>query len=124
MTHKKNRRLAIGPNANVYFEDRLTMHYQVQEMLRAEKIFQGQEIDEELATYNPLIPDGSNWKGTFMIEYDDPEVRSVKLNELIGVEQALWFQVGEHEKSRQFLMKIWNVRPKQKLRLYILFGSN
>ena len=98
MEHKKNRRLAIGPNANVYFEDRLTMQYQVQEMLRAEKIFQSADIDEELAAYNPLIPDGKNWKGTFMIEYDDPEVRRVRLGELIGIERALWFQVTDHDR--------------------------
>lgn len=96
--HKKHRRLAIGPNANVYFEDRLTMQYQVQEMLRSEKIFQSAEIEEELAAYNPLIPDGMNWKGTFMIEYDDPEVRRVRLGELIGIERALWFQVVDHER--------------------------
>lgn len=98
MEHKKDRRLAIGPNANVYFEDRLTMHYQVQEMLRIEKIFQSEAIEEELAAYNPLIPDGSNWKATFMLEFDDESERRIQLAKMIGIEAALWFQVEGHEK--------------------------
>ncbi len=67
MAHKKNRALAIGPNATIYFEDQQTMQYQVQEMLRIEKIFEQDGINDELAAYNPLIPDGDNWKATFMI---------------------------------------------------------
>ena len=75
MQHKKNRSVAVGPHATLYFEDRLTMHYQVQEMLRAERIFEPAEIEGELAAYNPLIPDGVNLKATFMIEYDDEAER-------------------------------------------------
>ena len=93
MAHKKSRRLALGPNANLYFEDRLTIQYQVQEMLRIEKIFEADGIEEELAAYNPLIPDGSNWKATFMLEYDDPDERRIKLAKLIGVETCVWMRV-------------------------------
>jgi len=95
MAHKKNRRLPIGPNANLYFEDALTMQYQIQEMLRIEKIFEAAGIQEELDAYNPLIPDGSNWKATFMMEYSDPEERKVQLSKLIGVEKQVWVQVAD-----------------------------
>ena len=95
MAHKKNRMLALGPNATLYFEDGLTMQYQVQEMLRLERIFEPELIQEELDVYNPLIPDGSNWKATFMIEYADPEERKVQLAKLIGIEKAVWIQVAD-----------------------------
>jgi len=95
MEHKKNRRLPIGPNANLYFEDALTMQYQVQEMLRIEKIFEADGIQEELDAYNPLIPDGSNWKATFMMEYPDPEERKVILSKLLGIEKQVWVQVAD-----------------------------
>ncbi len=97
MRHKKNRRLAIGPNATLYFEDRLTIQYQVQEMLRAEKIFDLAGIEEELKVYNPLIPDGSNWKATFMIEYGDEEQRRQQLALMLGIDKAVWMKIGEHE---------------------------
>lgn len=95
MEHKKNRQLAIGPNATLYFEDALTMQYQVQEMLRIERIFEAEGIQEELDAYNPLIPDGSNWKSTFMMEYPDPEERRQRLAGLIGVEDKVWVQVAD-----------------------------
>ncbi|MEW6647576.1 MAG: DUF3501 family protein [Pseudomonadota bacterium] len=98
MAHKKNRRVQIGPHATLYFEDRLTMHYQVQEMLRAERIFEAAGIQEELDAYNPLIPDGCNWKATFMMEYEDPELRARELARLIGIEDKVWMQVGGHDK--------------------------
>src|SRR5210317_2378962 len=79
LEHKKDRRVDIGPNLSLYFEDRLTIQYQVQEMLRIERIFEADAIQEELDAYNPLIPDGSNWKATFMIEYEDPEQRKKAL---------------------------------------------
>ena len=94
MAHKKARRLPLGPNANLYFEDRLTIQYQVQEMLRIEKIFERAGIEEELAAYNPLIPDGHNWKATFMLEYDDPEERRERLAKLVGIEDCVWMRVG------------------------------
>ncbi|MGD8957579.1 MAG: DUF3501 family protein [Chromatiaceae bacterium] len=95
MAHKKNRRLPIGPNATLYFEDTLTMHYQVQEMLRAERIFEASGIQEELDAYNPLIPDGNNWKATFMLEYPDEIERQKQLQKLIGIERQIWAQVAD-----------------------------
>jgi len=95
MLHKKNRRLPIGPNANLYFEDALTMQYQIQEMLRIEKIFEADGIQEELDAYNPLIPDGSNWKATFMMEYPDPVERKQALSGLLGIEKQVWVQVAD-----------------------------
>lgn len=95
MGHKRNRRLHLGTNAALYFEDRMTMQYQVQEMLRIERIFEADAIQEELDTYNPLIPDGSNWKATFMVEFPDADERKVMLARLIGIENKVWLQVGE-----------------------------
>jgi Protein of unknown function (DUF3501) len=94
MAHKRNRQVNVGPNTMWLFEDRLTVQYQVQEMLRTERIFEVEGIAEELAAYNPLIPDGSNWKVTFLIEYTDPEVRRVQLEKLRGVEDRCWVQVS------------------------------
>ncbi len=96
--HKKNRTIPVGPSMMMYFEDRLTMQYQVQEMLRIEKIFDAAGIQEELDAYNPLIPDGSNWKATQMIEFADPEVRAVELARLVGIEKQTWVQVDDLEK--------------------------
>ncbi len=98
MVHKRNRHLAIGANATLYFEDRLTMQYQVQEMLRVERIFEPEGIAEELAAYNPLIPDGSNWKATFMIEYADVEERRQALARMGGIEDRVWVQVEDSER--------------------------
>ena len=98
MAHKKNRVLKLGPNMSLHFEDRMIMQYQIQEMLRAEKIFDAAGIQEELDTYNPLIPDGHNWKATLMIEYDDPAERAEALKKLLGVEKQIWVQVAGHEK--------------------------
>jgi hypothetical protein len=95
MAHKKNRQLPIGPNATLYFEDALTMQYQIQEMLRIEKIFEAAGIQEELDAYNPLIPDGLNWKATFMMEYPDEEERRVQLQKLLGIERHVWAQVAD-----------------------------
>ena len=98
IAHKANRNLKIGDNATVYFEDQRTIQYQIQEMLRIEKIFEAPEIQEELDTYNPLIPDGDNLKATFMIEYTDVEERQKMLNILVGIENKLWMQVADMEK--------------------------
>ena len=100
MAHKQNRQVAIGPNATLYFEDRMTMQYQVQEMLRIERIFETQGINDELAAYNPLIPDGSNWKATFMVEFPDVEERRVALKRLKGVENKVWARVAGFEPVR------------------------
>ena len=94
LEHKKNRRLALGTNAALYFEDRLTMQYQVQEMLRIENIFEADGIEEELGAYNPLTPDGSNWKATFMVEFPDVEERQQMLTRLVGIENRVFVQVA------------------------------
>ena len=93
IAHKKNRVLRLGEHATLHFEDRMLMQYQIQEMLRAEKIFEVDGIQEELDAYNPLIPDGTNWKATFMLEYDDELMRKQRLAELIGIEQKVWVAV-------------------------------
>jgi hypothetical protein len=94
MAHKKNRKLLLGDNATLYFEDRLTIQYQIQEMLRAERIFESAGIQEELEAYNPLIPDGKNWKATFMVEYPDVEERKKRLGQLLNIEDRTWIQVA------------------------------
>jgi len=96
--HKKSRHVALGENATLYFEDRLTLQYQIQEMLRIEKIFDADGINEELSAYNPLMPDGSNLKATFMIEYSDADERQRVLETLGGVEDKVWIQVEKHDK--------------------------
>ena len=93
LEHKKNRQVPLGPNATLYFEDRLTIQYQVQEMLRVERIFEAEAIEEELGAYNPLIPDGSNFKATFMIEYPDVEERRKALEQLAGIEHQVYLEV-------------------------------
>ncbi|MCW5605338.1 MAG: DUF3501 family protein [Burkholderiales bacterium] len=98
MAHKKNRTLHIGDNVTLIFEDELTIRYQVQEMLRAERIFEDQGIRDELDAYNPLIPDGSNWKATMMIEYPDVAQRQQMLAKLIGIEDRVWVRVEGHER--------------------------
>ena len=97
MKHKKNRNIHVGPTATLYFEDRQTIQYQIQEMLRVERIFEVDGIEEELQAYNPLIPDGSNWKATFMIEEPDVEKRQALLARLIGVEDRVWVRVDGNE---------------------------
>lgn len=98
IAHKKPRQVALGPHATLYFEDALTMKYQIQEMLRVEKIFNRAEIEEELEAYNPLIPDGSNWKATFMIEYRDVDERRQALARMAGIENKVWVRVDDGEK--------------------------
>jgi hypothetical protein len=94
LAHKQHRKLAVGPNATWLFEDRLTVQYQVQEMLRAERIFEPDGIADELEAYNPLIPDGRNWKVTLLVEFPDAEERRVRLAQLRGVEDRCWVQVA------------------------------
>ena len=93
LAHKKNRQIAIGSHATLYFEDRLTVHYQVQEMLRIERMFEPAAIEDELDTYNPLIPDGRNLKATFMLEYPDPDERRAALARFGGIEDRVWLRV-------------------------------
>jgi len=93
IAHKKNRRVPLGDIAALYFEDRLTMQYQIQEMLRVERIFEDEGIQEELDAYNALIPDGSNLKATFMIEVPDEDERRKELARLKGIEDEVWLRV-------------------------------
>jgi hypothetical protein len=102
MAHKENRRLELGDNLVLLFEDKLIMQYQVQEMLKAERIFETEGINEELEAYNPLIPDGHNWKCTMMIQYTDIDTRRVMLGKLIGIEDVVWMQVEGHDKIYPF----------------------
>ncbi len=94
MQYKTNRRLSIGENIAFYFESQLTMQYQIQEMLRIERIFEAEAIQEELDTYNPLIPDGNGWRATLMIEFTDPIERQQRLSEMVGLEDTLWFSTS------------------------------
>ena len=98
LTLKKDRRVQIGSNVTLLFENTDTIKYQVQEMLRIEKIMEQNGIEEELATYNPLIPDGNNLKATMLIEFPDEVIRKEKLGQLIGVEHKVWLQVGENDR--------------------------
>ena len=102
LAHKKNRQIALGPNTTLYFEDRLTLLYQIQEMLRIEKVFEADGINDELEAYNPMVPDGYNFKATFMIEYPDAVVRAAQLEKMVRIEDLLWMQVGKHD-------KIWSI---------------
>tara|TARA_R110000787_G_scaffold82711_3_gene178680 strand:+ start:2113 stop:2697 length:585 start_codon:yes stop_codon:yes gene_type:complete len=95
LAHKRHRKLHLGDHVTLLFEDRLTIQYQIQEMLRIERIFERDAIQEELDSYNPLIPDGRNWKATMLIEYEDERVRAEKLVDLRGVERQVWVQVGD-----------------------------
>lgn len=98
MAHKKNRSVHLGGHATLYFEDRLTIQYQIQEMLRVEKIFEPEGIEEELSSYNPLVPDGANLKATLMIEYPDVEERKRQLARLVGIEDKVWLRVDGFER--------------------------
>lgn len=97
MTHKKNRKVYLGENVTLIFEDELTIRYQIQEMLRVEKIFEERGILDELDAYGPLVPDGGNWKVTMMIEYSDPVERAARLAELTGIEDKVWVRVDGHD---------------------------
>lgn len=97
MAHKKNRKVHLGENVTLIFEDELTIRYQIQEMLRVEKIFEEEGILDELEAYGPLVPDGGNWKATMMIEYPDPVERAARLAELTGVEDKVWVSVNGHD---------------------------
>ena len=98
LEHKRDRRIEPGTNAALYFEDRLTMQYQIQEMLRIERIFEAEGINDELEAYNPLIPDGTNWKATFMVEFPDAEERRAMLGQLVDIENKVFVRVGEFDK--------------------------
>jgi hypothetical protein len=96
IAHKKTRSVHLGGHVTLLFEDELTMRYQVQEMLRIERIFEQEGIDDELAAYNPLVPDGSNLKATMLIEYDDADERKTALAAMKGIEDDVWIGVDGH----------------------------
>lgn len=96
IAHKKCRQLGLGAHLTLCFEDRLTIQYQVQEMLRIERIFEPDAIDDELAAYNPLIPDGRNWKATLLLEYPDVDERRAALARLVDIEHCVWIAVDGH----------------------------
>ncbi|MEK6707723.1 MAG: DUF3501 family protein [Pseudomonadota bacterium] len=96
MAYKKYRKVRLGENVTLIFEDELTIRYQIQEMLRVEKIFEEEGILDELRTYGVLVPDGSNWKATMMIEYADPVERAARLAQLIDIEDTVWVRVQDH----------------------------
>src|SRR5258706_4390473 len=93
IAHKKLRTVHLGEHVTLIFEDELTVRYQVQEMLRIERIFEEEGIRGELEAYNPLIPDGANWKATMLIEYPDPEERQRRLAQLKGIEDRTWVEI-------------------------------
>jgi len=95
LEHKKVRNIAVGPHTTWCFEDRLTVQYQIQEMLRTERIFEPDGIQQDLESYSPLIPDGTNLKATLLIEYTDPEQRRIALERLKGIETRCWLGVGD-----------------------------
>lgn len=95
MAHKKPRKIALGEHVTLLFEDDVTILYQIQEMLHIERIFQDTEIMHELAAYLPLVPDGSNWKATMMIEYADPVERAQQLAQLVGIENRVWVRIDD-----------------------------
>jgi hypothetical protein len=99
LAHKENRRVLLGGHVLLTFEDSQTIKYQIQEMLRIEKIFEAQAIQEELDAYNPLIPDGDNWKCTLLIQFEDEDERKRRLTELVGIEDRVWVRVGDLEKT-------------------------
>ncbi len=109
MAHKKLRKIALGDHITLLFEDEKTIRYQIQEMLRIEKTFEEEGIRDELDAYNPLIPDGRNFKATMMIEYPDPEIRRVELRRLKGVESRVWVQVEGRE-------KVWAIADEDLIR--------
>jgi hypothetical protein len=102
MAHKKNRTVHLGEHLTLLFEDEMTIRYQIQEMLRIEKTFEESGIQQELDAYNPLVPDGANWKATLLVEYEDVEERKLALAKLKGIEDRIWVRVGE-------LPRVWAI---------------
>lgn len=102
LQHKKSRQVALGPNATLYFEDRQTLLYQIQEILRIEKVFEADGINDELEAYNPMLPSGRNFKATFMIEYTDAVIRAAQLEKMIGIEDLVWMKIEGFD-------KVWSI---------------
>lgn len=102
LQHKKSRQVALGPNATLYFEDRQTLLYQIQEILRIEKVFEVDGINDELEAYNPMLPSGRNFKATFMIEYTDAVIRAAQLEKMVGIEDLVWIKIDGFD-------KVWSI---------------
>ena len=117
--HKKNRRVQLGEHVALMFEDELTLRYQIQEMLRVEKTFLEEGIQDELNAYTPLVPDGNNWKATMLIEYPDVDERRVMLAKLKGVEDKVYVQVEVTLAFTLSLMKIWSAKTRKRPHRYI-----
>ncbi|HAK53533.1 MAG TPA: DUF3501 domain-containing protein [Gammaproteobacteria bacterium] len=98
LEHKKARRILLGDHILLMFEDETTIKYQIQEMLRIEKVFEAAGIEDELDAYNPLIPDGDNWKCSLLIQYEDVDERRERLSALVGIEDKIWLQVGSESR--------------------------
>src|SRR5688572_13850988 len=124
MAHKKNRTLHLGEHVTLIFEDELTVRYQIQEMLRVERVFEVAGIQDELDAYNPLVPDGSNWKVTMMIEYADPSERSRMLARLIGIEDRVWVQVEAAPAFTRSPTRTSSARTRKRLRPCISCDSS
>ncbi len=124
MAHKKNRTVQLGEHVTLIFEDELTIRYQIQEMLRVERIFEEAGIEDELDAYNPLVPDGSNWKATMMIEYPDVEERAVALAKLIGIEDRVWVRSRASRASMRLPTRIWSARTRKRPPRCISCASN
>ena len=119
IAHKRIRQVALGEHITLFFEDEKTIRYQIQEMLRIEKTFEETGIQDELDAYNPLIPDGRNFKCTMMIEYPNPQVRKSELAKLKGVEDRVWIQVDAARRFLRSPMRIWIGKMKKRHRRYI-----
>src|SRR5690349_21848002 len=124
MAHKRNRQLTVGPNTMWLFEDRLTVQYQVQEMLRTERIFEAEGIAEELGAYNPLIPDGTNWKVTFLIEYPDPRCAGFSSRSSAASRIAAGSRWRGSTACSPSRMRIWIERTRRRRRRCTSFASN
>ena len=97
IAHRKNRRLSLSTNATLCFEDYFTLHYQIQEILRAERLFEAEEIQDEIDTYNELIPHGSNWIATLLFEYVDIAERTAALHRMVGIEHQVYVRISDGE---------------------------
>ncbi len=95
LAHRENRRVMLGDHILLTFEDEMTIRYQIQEMLRVERVFEAAGIQDELDAYNPLIPDGDNWKCSLLIQYEDVEERKRRLTEMVGIEDKIWLRIGD-----------------------------
>jgi hypothetical protein len=124
IAHRKLRSVGLGEHITLQFESETSIRYQIQEMLRIEKIFEEEGIEQEIEAYAPLMPDGSNWKATMMIEYPDENERRRELARLIGVEDRMFVEVEGHGACTPLPTKTWTARTTRKPRPCTLCGLN